>query len=166
MENAKQIIAEVTDNVSQKSASRKDEITVMRAIMNDPEFSVEVYDKGGKVEDYYPSRDLRKMVSNVVSATTKVPAKEASELVNNYEFTKADAAAMVGLSKEFINTYLHTGRKLPLGGRKNSNIELMWKEIGDRTAGIPTKDGDKRSETFIPAHGGIKVSNPCPSWVK
>jgi len=166
MENARSIIAEVTDSVSQHSASRKDEITVMKAMMNDTDFSVDIYDKTGKCGEYYPSKELRKVVSNVVSATTKIPMKEATELVNNYEFTKSDAAALVGISKEFVNTYLQTGRKLPLGGRKTSDVELMWKEIADRTAGIPSKSGGERSETFIPAHGGIKASCPCPSWVK
>lgn len=166
MENARAIIAEVTDNVNQRSASRKDEITVMRAMINDPEFSVEVYDKTGKVGEYYPSREIRKMISNVVSTTVKIPVKEAAELVNDYEFTKSDAAAVVGITKEFVNTYLQTGRKLPLGGRKTSNVELMWKEIADRTAGIPNKGSNERSETFIPAHSGIKASCPCPPWVK
>lgn len=164
-ENAKQVIADVTANVSQRSASRKDEITVMKAMMNDSDFSVDVYEKDGKVGEYYPAREIRKMVANVMASTTRIPNKEAAELVDSYEFTKSDAAALVGASKEFVNTYLHTGRKLPLGGRETSNIELMWKEVAKRTAGIPSKDGS-RAETIIPAHGGIKASCPCPKWVK
>lgn len=166
MESAKKVIAEVTANVSQKSASRKDEVTVMKAVLNDPDYGVDVYAKGGVQGQYYPSRDLRGMVAGIVSATTKIPTKEAAELVNSYEFTKSDANTMIDFSKEFINTYLHTGRKLPLGGRATSNIELMWKEIEDRTTGIPSKDNASRKETFVPAHGGIKASNPCPSWVR
>ena len=88
-------------------------------------------------------------------------------LVNAYEFTRVDAAAMVNMSKEFVNTYLQTGRKLPLGGRKNSDIELMWKNIEDRTTEIPIKsETGERLNTFIPAHGGIKAINPCPEWLK
>lgn len=166
MESARKIIAEVTDAVSQHSASRKDEVTVMRALINDPEYAVDEYDKTGKCGEYLPGKDFRKMITNVVAATTRISAKEAADLVSGYEFTKADAQTVVNVSKEFVNTYLHTGRKLPLGGRKTSNVELMWKEIADRTAGVPGKDGGDRSSTFIPAHGGIKASNPCPPWVK
>ena len=166
MENARTVIAEVTDNVTQHSSSKKDEIIVMKAIMNDPDFSVGVYDKSGKVGDYCPAKDMRKMATNIVAETTKIPVKEAKELVDMYEFTKADAACMINISKEFINTYLHTGRKLPLGGRINSDVELMWKEIEDRTTGIPIKGSDKRTDTFVPAHGGIKAINSCPSWIK
>ncbi len=167
MTSAYDIIKDVKSNVTQCSSSKKDEITVMQAMMNDTNFSVDVYSKGGKVDEYYPSRELRKMVTNVVASTTHIPVKEATELVNSYEFTRVDAAAMVNASKEFVNTYLQTGRKLPLGGRKNSDIELMWKNIEDRTTEIPIKsETGERLNTFIPAHGGIKAINPCPEWLK
>ena len=161
MTSAYDIIKDVKSNVTQCSSSKKDEITVMQAMMNDTNFSVDVYSKGGKVDEYYPSRELRKVVTNVVASTTHIPVKEATELVNAYEFTRVDAAAMVNMSKEFVNTYLQTGRKLPLGGRKNSDIELMWKTE------IPIKsETGERLNTFIPAHGGIKAINPCPEWLK
>ena len=164
-ENATKVIKEIADNVTQKSSSKKDEIAVMKAMINDPNFSVDIYNDSGKCGEYYPSREIRKMLTNVVSSTTKIPSKEASELVNNYEFSKSDAIAMINLSKEFINTYLYnTGRKLSLGGRITSDIELVWRNVADRTTGIPAKDGS-RIEAFIPAHGGIKVYSPCPSWV-
>ena len=167
MTSAYDIIKDVKSNVTQCSSSKKDEITVMQAMMNDTNFSVDVYSKGGKVDEYYPSRELRKVVTNVVASTTHIPVKEATELVNAYEFTRVDAAAMVNISKEFVNTYLQTGRKLPLGGRKNSDIELMWKNIEDRTTEIPIKsDTGERLNTFVPAHGGIKPINPCPEWLK
>ena len=167
MTSAYDIIKDVKSNVTQCSSSKKDEITVMQAMMNDTNFSVDVYSKGGKVDEYYPSRELRKVVTNVVASTTHIPVKEATELVNAYEFTRVDAAAMVNMSKEFVNTYLQTGRKLPLGGRKNSDVELMWKYIEDRTTEIPIKsETGERLNTFIPAHGGIKAINPCPEWLK
>lgn len=166
MENAKKTIQEIKESVKQHSASRKDEITVMKAIMNDPDYKVDVYEKDGQIEEYYPSKEFRRVVSNAIAATTKISNKEAAELLNEYEFTKSDASAMVGMSKEFVNSYLQTGRKLPLGGRETSNVELIWKHFAERTAGVPARAGEKdRSSTVIPAHDGIKVSNPCPSWI-
>ena len=166
MESARKTISEISDSVNQHSASRKDEVTVMKAMLNDPTFSVGVYDKSGKIGDFCPSGEFRKMIGNVVTATTKIPAKEARDLVDRYEFTKADAAAVIGVSKEFFNSYLPTGRKVQLGGRKTSNIELMWKNIDERVAGVPTKVNGERAETLIPAHGGIKAINKCPVWLK
>lgn len=168
MENAKRVIKSVTDAVSQKSSSKKDEITVMKAIMNDPQYSVDVYGKEGKTGTYEPGKDFRKVVANAIAETVRIPKKEAAELLNEYDFSKSDAASMVNFSKEFINTYLHTGRKLPLGGRDTSNIELEWKNIGERISSTPIKqeDGSRvRVDKFIPAHGGIKTTNSCPEWV-
>lgn len=166
MENAKQIIAEVTDKTDQRSASKKDEVIIMKAMLNDPNFCVGIYDKTGKVGEYNPSQEVRKMVSNIVTATTKIPGAEARGLVDMYEFTKSDANVFINLSKEFVNTYLHTGRKLPLGGRINSDIKLEWKNIEERKVQTPKKDSTERVETTVPAHGGIHAINPCPSWVK
>lgn len=168
MENAKRVIKAVTDSVSQKSSSKKDEITVMKAIMNDSQYSVDVYGKEGKIGVYKPGEDFRKVVANAIADTVKIPRKEASELLENYDFSKSDASSMVNFSKEFINTYLHTGRKLLLGGRDTSNIELEWKNVRDKISSTPVKqeDGSRvRVDKFIPAHGGIKATNPCPEWV-
>ena len=166
MENAKQIIKEVTKGVKQKSASRKDEITIMKAIMNDTDYSVNIYNGKDDIKTHYPSRDLRKVVTNAVSSITKIPTKEAEELVNSYEFTKSDAQALINLSKEFVHTYLQTGRKLPLGGREVSDIQLMWKNIPAREAKIPTGIVSKKENNIIPEHGGIRAINKCPNWVK
>lgn len=168
MENAKRVISFVTSQVSQKSSSKKDEITVMKALMNDPQYKVDVYDNGGKCGEYYPGKEFRKMITNVISNVTKMPKREAAELVDSYDFGKSDASIMVQFSKEFVNTYLQTGRKLPLGGRETSSIELEWKNIEDRVSSTPVKRSDgtmERVDRFIPAHGGIKVSNSCPKWV-
>lgn len=165
MEDARKVISEVKKGTTKCAVSRKDEVTVMKAIINDPTFSVDVYGKD-EIEQYNPGAEFRKVVSNVVAGVTKLPHKEATELVNEYEFNRSDAAAMVDLSKEFTSSYLQTGRKLNLGARETSNIELMWKEIPDREAKVPVRGSNgERATVFIPAHGGISAFNPCPSWV-
>ena len=164
MEDAKKVISEIIESTTKHAVSRKDEISVMKALINDPTFTVQTY-TNDQVSDYKPGEEFRKMISNTISACTKITHKEAAELVNQYDFSRSDAVAIVDLSKEFINTYLNTGRKIALGGRTTSDIELMWKEIPDRTVQVPSKNGE-RTTAEIPAHGGISVSNPCPSWVK
>lgn len=162
MENFQEVFNEVKAGVKQKSASKKDEITIMKALMNDSNYSTKIYGTKDGIDTYYPSQELRKVVANAVSDITKIPNKEATELVKNYEFTKADAQTMVNFSKEFIYTYLQAGRKLPIGGRIDSNIELIWKNIAAREVNIP--NGEKKSIT-IPAHGGIKTINKIPNWI-
>lgn len=166
MENVREVIDDIKANLTQHSSSRKDEVSVMKAMLNDTEYTVDVYDKTGKCGEYNPSKEFRKVVTSVVSSATRIPMKEAAALVENYEFSKSDASAMINISKEFVNTYLQTGRKLPLGGRITSNVELMWKEIDEKVTGIPVKDSDERGSAKVPAHGGIKTFNKCPIWVK
>ena len=60
-ENATKVIKEIADNVTQKSSSKKDEIAVMKAMINDPNFSVDIYNDSGKCGEYYPSEKWLRM---------------------------------------------------------------------------------------------------------
>lgn len=162
MENFQEVFNEVKAGVKQKSASKKDEITIMKALMNDSNYSTKIYGTKDGIDTYYPSQELRKVFANAVSDITKIPNKEATELVKNYEFTKADAQTMVNFSKEFTYNYLQTGRKLPLGGRLTSDVELIWKNIAAREANIPSKSNES---VIIPEHGGVRAINKAPNWI-
>jgi len=163
------LIRDIKTNLKQKSASRRDEVAVMRAMLNDTTFQVTDYQTG---ETHCPANDYREMLSNVVASTTKISKAEASTLVAGYEAKKSDADTMVVLAKDFINGALDTGRKVNLGAREKSNISIQLKEIPESEKKFPMKtgvndDGTPRYEkarTIIPAHEGLKVSSPCPTW--
>ena len=170
----KELLNEISSNLSQKSASRKDEVRVMQSMLSDPSYEVSIYGKEGIENTYNPTNDFRGMCASVMSHTAKIPMAEANQLLNDYQVTKPEAESMVALSKEFINTYIKTGRKLPLGGRENSDISISHKRVEASTRLYPQKIGvnddgtDKYSKTSttIPAHDSIRVHAPCPSWVK
>lgn len=170
MENVMPLISEIKDNLNQRSASRKDEVSVMKAMLNDPTYQVGIYDKTGKTGDYSPYADSRKMLASVISATTKISAQEAQELANTHELTKNDATTFVNVSKEFINTYAQTGRKLPLGGRKTMSVFLELKHVEEREKVVPSalKGGAsaEKKMTTVPAHDALKAKCPCPEWIK
>lgn len=167
MENVRAVSSEIKDNLQQRSSSRKDETTIMKAMLNDPTYQVGIYDKTGHIGDYCPYADSRKMFANVIATTTKISAQEAQELSNNYEVTKSDANTMVNISKEFIGTYLQTGRKMQLGGRKTSNVSLMLKHVDEKEKVVPKKNqDDEQMTTHVPAHDAIRAMCPCPSWLK
>ena len=174
MENLKELINEIRTNLSQTSSSSKDEVRVMKAMLNDREYTVDVYGKDGVEDTYCPATDARQMMANIVSSAAKIPQPEAEKLMEGYEFKKADATTMIGISKEFVNTFLQTGRKLPLGGREKSNVSFSIKEVEAATRSYPKKvgvnaDGTPRyekAETQVGAHQSVKVHAPCPSWVK
>ena len=172
----KELIKEINETRTQTSASAKDETRVMRTMLNDPTFKVDVYGKSGVEGVYCPYEESRTMIGNIIRDTTKISGKEAMELANNYEFGKQESNIMVGLSKEFVNTYLQTGRKLPFGGRADSNISISRKVKEAKVISSPKKvgvndDGTDKYESVsdgsvTPAHGSIKVYSSCPPWLK
>ncbi len=170
-----ELVKSIDQNRSQASASAKDEVTVMRAMLNDETYKVDVYGRSGVEGQYCPYEESRALAANILKGAANISGSEATELANGYEFGKQDATIMVGLSKEFINTYLETGRKLPLGGRATSNISIQKRVKEETVSSFPVKvgvnsDGTDKYEhsagRVIPAHGSLKVSSPAPSWLK
>lgn len=170
----KGLLNEISENLSQKSSSRKDEIRVMQAMLSDPTYEVNVYGKDGVESTYCPAKDFRGMCASVMSNVAKIPASEAEQLMEGYDVRKNEAEKMINVSKEFVNTFLKTGRKLPLGAREASDVSLSLKKIDSTTRLYPQKvgvndDGSDRyskTPTTIPAHESVRVHAPCPSWVK
>lgn len=168
------LIKEIKDGLSQLNASHKDEVAVMQAMLSDPTYEVAVYDKNGQTGTYNPCLSFRGMCSSIISNTTKIPAEESQVLMDGYVVKKAEADAMVGVSKEFVSTFLRTGRKLPLGGREQSDISLSMKQIPETVRSCPRRvgvndDGSgqyNRVPTTIAAHEAIRVHAPCPAWLK
>ena len=173
MNTVKEVIENINNSRTQVSACAKDETRVMMAMLNDPTYKVDVYGRNGVEGEYCPYEEARTMVANIIKDTTKINKNEATELANQYEFDKQNAVIMTGLSKEFINTYIQCGRKLPLGGRVDSNISISRKvkaKSGNhlKKVGVNDDGTDKFVEATenTPAHGSLKVYSPCPSWLK
>lgn len=173
MDTVKKLINEISSNLSQTSSSRRDETRVMQAMLSDPSYEVTVYGKDTQ-EVYNPTNDFRNMCASVISNAAKVPMAEAVQLMDGYMVKRSEAESMVDLSKEFVNTYLRTGRKLPLGARETSDVSISLKHVPAATRTYPMKvgvneDGTDRyikEPTTIPAHDSIRVFAPCPPWVK
>ena len=170
----KSLLDEISSNLSQKSASRKDEIRIMQTMLSDTSYQVNVYGKDGIESVYNPAEDFRDMCASVMSHAAKIPMAEATQLMDGYQVSKNEAASAINISKEFVNTFLKTGRKLPLGAREKSDVSLIRKEVAASTKLYPQKigvgdDGSdiySKTPTTIPAHESIRVQAPCPSWIK
>lgn len=168
------LVKEIKDGLSQTSSSAKDEVRVMQAMLNDTNYEVGVYTNSGLKETYNPAKDYRAMLSSVVANTTKISKEEATSLIADHEVSKSEASTMVNVSKEFVNTYIGTGRKLPFGGREKSNIAISIKPVEETIKTYPKKvgvneDGTGRYETGerkVPAHTSAKLFASCPDWVK
>ena len=167
--NVQELIQDIKNNLKQKSASRRDEEAVMRAMLNDRSFIVKDY---STQETHCPATEYRDMIAGIIASTTKMPKVEAQAVVENYEVKKSDASTMVTLSKDFFNSALRTGRKINFGATEKSDISIQLKEIPETQKKFPMKTGMnddgtfryEKNETTIPAHEGLKVSLPCPKW--
>lgn len=174
MEKVVDLIKEVKENLTHASSSHKDEVRVMRAFLNDTTYEVGVYDKTGKVGTVAPAKEFRSIITNAIVATTKISKDEAEGLVSTYEAKKSDAESMIAISKEFLNTYLQTNRKISLGGREKSNVSFIKKEIKASTRTYPKQVGVdaagkpvyEKAEIEVSPYDSIKVSSPCPTWIK
>lgn len=173
-ESLLELVNEINQTRSQTSASAKDEVRVMKAMLNDPTYTVDIYSKDGVVAQYSPYNSARSLVSNIIKDTAKISGKEADELASNYKFGKSEASTMIDLSKEFVNVYMDTGRKLPLGAREKSNISLSRKVKESHPNTYPKKIGtdsngkdiyETVTDGMIPEFNSVKVYAPCPDWL-
>ena len=173
--SVKKIIEDIKKDVSDKrlNANSKDELDVMRAMLNDETYKVGVYDKTGKVGDYCPREDAVAISEKVLSGAGVSP-EEAKTLANKYKFGKTEAKAFIGITKEFVNTYTKTGRKLNIGGRDTSDVGIYRKENKQTKTTYPKfigigADGKRRTEdgeTITPAYSTLKTVGSCPVWLK
>lgn len=172
-ENVMDTVKGIKENVSQNSASKRDETSVMLAMMNDRGYEVDVYGSKGKEGTFAPGREFRATISDVMSQAAHIDKRESESLIEGFDFRRNHAETMVAFGKEFINTYMQTGRKMKLGGRATSDVSLSPKECAAGMRPYPQKVGVDangkaictRGEVWVDGYNGIKASSPCPQWV-
>lgn len=172
--SVKELISNIASNSTQVTSNAKDEIKVAQAMLNDPTYVVDIYSKDGVCDHYSPYEDTREMISDILESTTKMSEEEAKEKSNNYKFDRSTASSMVNFSKEFVNTYLQTGRKLPLGAREKSNVALLRQIKEEKKSTFPTPTGIDAggnrtytiSTSVTPEYETVKVYGKCPSYLK
>ena len=181
MQDVKEIIEEIKrkrieSNTEKKyeTKSQKDEITVMKGILNDPSYEVSIYDKTGCIGIYNPSKEFRSMISGIITNSIGIQPNESKRIMDHYEFSNNDAKVMINFSKEFINSYMQTGRKMSLGGREKSDTSIIKRSIPGGVIKSPEIIGynengpiySNTKETKLEEYETIKVFSPYPQWLK
>ena len=149
--------------------SQKEEIRVIKILINDTEFELYVYNIIGEISKFNPSKTLRETLSNIIHSTIHISKEESDILMKQYEFNNKEAENLLNISKEFIHTYLETGNKLSLGCREKSDISFYKKTVESYhiSCTVLQPDGSYiRKGTIIPTYETIKVDNKCPSGIK
>ena len=152
----RELLSEIREATKkQKSVNKVDEIRVMRTMLNDPEFTVSIYDKNkGLIGSRCPREEAVKFVTNVTSSITGLDSKSTHELANDYEFTKRDAIFLLENSRDFTKTYLSTGRKLPIVQSEDAEAAIFYRPTASKDKMVPTTDGGKQ---LTPVAGFNKV---------
>ena len=138
----KGMVAAIKKDLRQSSSSAKDEVNVMMTMMNDKSFSVDELSSDGQVvSTYCPAEVAQDLAANIIKGATKVSTAEAEELAKNHQFSKKEASSMVTISKEFVNVYLDSGRKLKFGNREGKSLVLSQKDREASTCTFPKRVG-------------------------
>lgn len=143
-------------------ASAKDEREVMKSMLNDPTFVITNCDSKGNEVQVNPCEMFKAMASSIIQDTTKVSKEEAAALANAYDATNSVADNMIGISKQFVNTMLSTGRKVQLPNRPDCKCTLQQVEKPASTSKAPGSTEEKP----VPPYIKVKAASGCPSWLK
>jgi hypothetical protein len=153
------------------TSSQKDEVSVMRAMLNDDTYHIDLYNNKGCDRLYNMALETKDMISKVVSSQCNISLDQAKRMVNGYEFDNEDAKTMISASKNFVTTYLKTGRKLAFDATRDTEIALSQKHVPEHTVFHPVKinhsDGSSETvirETKVGAYEQVKAYSKCPTW--
>ena len=161
-----QLVTEIKKGTTQIAVNRVDEVRVMKAMLNDKDYTIGVYDKGaGYIGQRSPHQEAVKFVKNVIAGATGLDNKDALHLAENYEFTKKDANFLLGNMRDFLYTYVGTGRKINIMQSATTEAALFTKEIAPSTKLVPDKD-NPGSTKEVPTSGYTKLvsASKCPKY--
>ena len=162
------LINEIKTNCKQKSINKVDEIRVMRCMLNDPDFSLGVYDKNlGYVGQRCPHNEAVNFVTNIISGATGLDRKDSRHLASNYEFTKRDATFLLDNMRDFLTVYTDTGRKINIMQTDKTEACLMTRDIPAGVKNVPDKNNPGQSKQIkTSAYTKLVSATRCPKYAE
>lgn len=156
MSELEELIAEIKESTTQVAINRIDENRVMRSMLNDPEFSIAVYDKKGYIGQRCPRNEAVNFTKNIITATTGLDSKTAKMISEDYEFTKRDANFLLNNMRDFLSVYSSTGRKINIIQNDKTEANLYARNIPAGTKTVPDKDNEGKTKE-VPTSPYIKL---------
>ena len=161
-----ELVNEIKKSTSQVAINKVDEVRVMKSMLNDPDYSIGVYDKTvWYVGQKCPHDEAVKFVKNIISGTTGLDSKDSLHLAENYEFTNRDANYLIGNMRDFLYVYTSTGRKINIMQSAATEAAIFTKEIPASKKSVPDKDNPGKTKQ-ITTSPYIKVvsTSKCPKY--
>ena len=151
--------------MKQKSQSISDQLRVQQMLLNDPDYEVSVYDKNkGRIGSRNVHTEAVNFVAEVTSSITGVEKKEAQDLASKYRFTKKDANFFLNMNRDFMQTYLQTGRKINIVQTEDSEASIFYRPVEAREKIVPGRNGSK--PTVISGYQKVVVKSKAPKYMK
>lgn len=135
------LINSIRNSTTQLGANRIDEVSVMTCMLNDKDFRVGIYDKSdGYIGSRCPANEATMFVKNIIQNATGLDSKDSLHLAESYKFTKKDATFMLSNMRDFMDTYMRTGRKFNILQNESSEASIYTKEVPAINKKVPDKD--------------------------
>ena len=160
------LIADIKKNTHQVAINKVDEVRVMRSMLNDPNFSIGVYDKAqGYIGQKSPRDGAVKFVKNIVQGATGLDSKDSMHLAQNYQFTNRDANFLLDNMRDFLYVYTGTGRKINVMQSADTEASLFIREVQSTDKQIPDKDNPGKTKTVKTSpYTKLISSSKCPRY--
>ena len=122
----------------------------MRCMLNDPEYTVGVYEKkAGYVGERCPRKEAINFVKNVIMGTTGLDGNDSLHLAENYEFQKRDAVFLLDNMRDFNQTYMTTGRKMNIMQTDKTEADIFTTEKPSIEKIVPDKNNPGKTKTTV-----------------
>lgn len=155
------LIRSISEGTTQTSISKSDEVTVMQSMLNDKEFQIAQFDRNkGYLGTHSPREIALGIVNDALCNVTGMSQKEATELSRDYHFSKRDASRQITICKDFVGTYMGTGRKMLMMSdpRGEASINLKYVEPHEKTVPDSNASG-KTKKVMTPERIKLVSSN-------
>ena len=145
------LIQSIIERTSQTAVNKADEVILMQCMLNDKSYKVPIYDRNkGYVGSRCPREEALGIAVDTLSGVTGMTHAEAEALTNEYQFTKKDASRYINLGKDFIGTYMQTGRKMILTSDPRGESSINYKYVeGGKEKSVPDRQNPGQSKTII-----------------
>lgn len=159
------LIKSIKESTKQLGANRIDEVSVMTCMLNDKDFRVGIYDKSdGYIGSRCPANEATMFVKNIIQNATGLDSKDSLHLAESYNFTKKDATFLLSNMRDFMDTYMRTGRKFNILQNEFSEAAIYTKEVASVTKKVPDKDNGTSKEIKTSAFTKLVALSKSPKY--
>ena len=149
--------------------SKKKEDTLTQALLNDPDYEVEIIkSKGGEFqkETIKPVSEFRRLFIGKVLSDSGIDKQQAADQAAKYEFNGAQAHALNEIAKEGVEQFMRAGFTYKFHDKEDFSASIKMRDIEDRVTTGRVPGTDRKTTTREKAHKVIIKKSGTPRYCK